>query len=365
MSIKKLIVLMLVIFSFATPVLGAEYTEANGIILNGQEISLDVKPIIVDGRTMVPVRFILEELGMKVAWDGDNKVVIGEKEDNVLKITLEEGLATDGTYNGVPFYSENAPNIIVNSRTLVPVRTIATLLELDVAWEQDKKNVILEETTKPQVSLKEAYGKLVNDYNYIETDQDLEFAYLPFGGYASRNTSFLDDNYIFAVNSYYWELQDDGSFAKKYNTWDTNICVNKYTGKRSGYEALLGVEGTIPYNVKDYIVNHQHHLSNAEAFWWDETHLENLTDETINSLYDDFLKEGGNKYIIRDFAEYLSVNAPIYPNWKAVFESSFVPDYEQNIVRYEYYGDGMYGVYIEGRDTPVVYVNARTGYYRG
>ena len=40
------------------------------------EIKLDSAPTIVNGRTLVPVRFIAESLEKKVGWDAENKTVI-------------------------------------------------------------------------------------------------------------------------------------------------------------------------------------------------------------------------------------------------------------------------------------------------
>ena len=48
----------------------------NLAIVNEKEVSLDVAAKIINGRTMVPVRFISESLGCKVDWDGDTKTVI-------------------------------------------------------------------------------------------------------------------------------------------------------------------------------------------------------------------------------------------------------------------------------------------------
>ncbi len=36
---------------------------------------MDVAPAIINGRTMVPVRFVSEELGFNVSWDGENQIV--------------------------------------------------------------------------------------------------------------------------------------------------------------------------------------------------------------------------------------------------------------------------------------------------
>ena len=50
------------------------------LIVNGQEIKPDVPPQIINGRTMVPVRWVAEALGANVQWDANNK------EGSVVKI---------------------------------------------------------------------------------------------------------------------------------------------------------------------------------------------------------------------------------------------------------------------------------------
>ena len=43
--------------------------------VNGKEIKLDVAPYIVNGRTLVPIRFISETFGAEVIWDSTTKTV--------------------------------------------------------------------------------------------------------------------------------------------------------------------------------------------------------------------------------------------------------------------------------------------------
>ncbi len=43
--------------------------------VNGVIREMDVAPSIINGRTMVPVRFVSEELGFNVSWDGENQIV--------------------------------------------------------------------------------------------------------------------------------------------------------------------------------------------------------------------------------------------------------------------------------------------------
>lgn len=68
------------------------------LIVNGQEIQCDVPPQNINGRVLVPARFIAESLGASVTWDSaENAVVITSvtplavEERNVNSITMEAG----------------------------------------------------------------------------------------------------------------------------------------------------------------------------------------------------------------------------------------------------------------------------------
>jgi len=53
------------------------------LVVNGQELSTDVPTQLINGRTMVPVRWIAEALGAEVQWDGNTRtVMINTKSDN-------------------------------------------------------------------------------------------------------------------------------------------------------------------------------------------------------------------------------------------------------------------------------------------
>lgn len=57
-------------------------SETIKLIINNQEIQCDTPPQIINGRVMVPVRFVAEPLGATVEWDGENKVVRITRKDN-------------------------------------------------------------------------------------------------------------------------------------------------------------------------------------------------------------------------------------------------------------------------------------------
>ena len=57
--------------------------------LDGKEISFSVMPEIVEGRTMVPMRELFEMLGATVEWDGDTRTVTAKKGRNSVKLQID------------------------------------------------------------------------------------------------------------------------------------------------------------------------------------------------------------------------------------------------------------------------------------
>jgi hypothetical protein len=107
--------------------------QTNGIpvILDGKELSFDVPPSIIQDRVVVPVRAILEALGAHVAWDGSTRTVYANKGKLDLKIPI--GSLT--VYkNGIPIHLD-VPAVIIQGRTLVPVRFVSEALGEKVSWE--------------------------------------------------------------------------------------------------------------------------------------------------------------------------------------------------------------------------------------
>lgn len=81
--------------------IGKSEAYVNGAMKWMDSINHNVKPIIINDRTMVPVRFVAESLGCKVLWDGKTETVtiILHKEDSVLKenciYSAMNGISTD------------------------------------------------------------------------------------------------------------------------------------------------------------------------------------------------------------------------------------------------------------------------------
>jgi len=86
---RKFVVGLIMGFLLATTI-GVAASSNIRLIVNGQEITPDVPPQIIDGRVMVPARFVAEPLGATVEWDGENNTVIVTDKSKVADPIVEK-----------------------------------------------------------------------------------------------------------------------------------------------------------------------------------------------------------------------------------------------------------------------------------
>lgn len=115
-------------------------TKATKIILDGKELVSPEKTIFVNNRLMLPMNVIFTALDATLTWNAETRVVYAVKND--IKIQLKIGSSV-AMVNGKTM-TLDAPPVIVNSRTFVPVRFIAETLGLTVTWDSVNRIANLE-----------------------------------------------------------------------------------------------------------------------------------------------------------------------------------------------------------------------------
>ena len=107
--------------------------------VNGGSKTLDAAPVIRNSRTMLPVRFVAENLGATVGWDGATSTVTVSTSSVEIRITIGKAQAT---VNGTAV-TLDSPAFIENSRTYLPVRFVAENLGATVGWDGVTSTVTL------------------------------------------------------------------------------------------------------------------------------------------------------------------------------------------------------------------------------
>ncbi len=116
-----------------------EIVHAINLYLNGEKLNSDVPPVIIDSRTLVPVRIITENLGATVEWYGDRREVLVSKDG----ISILMGIDYPHVMiNDVSETIDVAP-MIIEGRTMVPIRFLAEKFDLNVSWDGATRTVLL------------------------------------------------------------------------------------------------------------------------------------------------------------------------------------------------------------------------------
>lgn len=195
------------------------------VLLDGQEISFDVPPQIINDRTMVPMRAIFEALGYEVTWNENTQFITAYSSETDIMIGMQVGsnwlfvgTYTDFNNSGSsPDYVTNnaktldVPPQIIDGRTLVPVRAISESSNCDVQWNPQNKTVIIssKNTSSNKIKLGEGAPAQYGATHFITPEQVIEAVYNKYGvvvkHISTGNTAFeFEGNGIkFRVDRWY------------------------------------------------------------------------------------------------------------------------------------------------------------------
>ena len=108
------------------------------VSVNGTKVEFDVPPMIINGRTMIPVRKVFEMLGANVEWVAEMRLALATYKTSIIAIGIDEYSfsVTDVISGQTKSVSLDVPAQIVNDRTLIPLRAVAEALGNTVDWDE-------------------------------------------------------------------------------------------------------------------------------------------------------------------------------------------------------------------------------------
>lgn len=111
------------------------------IEIDGKEmVPKDMPAVIIDDRTMLPMRQIAQELGCEVNWNEAAKQIYVMRGSDIVVFTVD---SKTGYENGKEF-TMDVPATIVNDRTMLPVRALADALHLNIKWDDPNRTVSIQ-----------------------------------------------------------------------------------------------------------------------------------------------------------------------------------------------------------------------------
>lgn len=205
-----LIIMLVMLGMVGAPAFAAAGPAVN-IVINGKVVPSDCEPIIINGRTYVPLRVISENLGAQVTWIGNTQQIVinwhtpstpnlPQSAPSDIQIIIDGQVLVVPSNMGKPFINDKG-------RTMVPLNALGTALNCDVNWVADSytvdirskavispDNQLLIDLARYQSNLKLMDGSVINS-------SDL----------ANRSTSSFSTDQLAVFKSYRDELGKYGT----------------------------------------------------------------------------------------------------------------------------------------------------------
>ena len=116
--------------------------------VNGAEKEIDpgrgTVPVIINDRTLMPVRAVVEEMGGTVAWDEATQTATLTYGEDEIRLTLG---STTAYLNNEAQTLDVAP-VSINDRTMLPIRFISESFRFDLEWDQAQQSVTITRTAQ-------------------------------------------------------------------------------------------------------------------------------------------------------------------------------------------------------------------------
>lgn len=321
MKSKKFFVKLLMCLLLILPIYSVSASDIK-IMLDGNELLFDVPPQLINERTMVPVRAIFEALGASVEWDPDFQLVTSIKDNNTVHMQIgNNNMLVNGTT--LPL---DAPSVIVDGRTLVPVRAVAEAFNADVKWDGETKTVFIDTFEEYLCYPNTAIPDYCDIYNILPTQTYLTDAKDAYWYHYPINEELLSDYISYLVTEKNFTLVKfekvttgiGYELSKGDNVMLLFIYENEFVlapTTHSRYAAFYGAQQSSNNNAEQTNVNSALTVNNVQfplTLWSDEDEpvfLGKITtnkydSESISNSYGDYGSRYSSTSIFNNYSKY-------------------------------------------------------------
>lgn len=108
---------------------------------NNKYLSFATNPIVEDDRTLVPMRFLFEQMGAEVDWDADTQTATVKKTDDIVAFSIDDTFAIVNNEQK----TMDVPARLINGKTMIPLRFLSEELGYTVEWDEQTRTAIISE----------------------------------------------------------------------------------------------------------------------------------------------------------------------------------------------------------------------------
>lgn len=133
---------MLSILTLAATPASAKFSYNVDVYVNGEHVHFPDQRAFIDtktNRTYVPIRFVAESLGARVDWDAQKMTAVINRGGKTVTVTVGTNIARVDN----KLVTLDAAALLVNQRTVVPLRFVSEALGEKVKWEPGLRGKVL------------------------------------------------------------------------------------------------------------------------------------------------------------------------------------------------------------------------------
>ncbi len=141
---KKIFFWTAVFFSFVMTAFATSSRDVISVYVDDEQVIFEEQqPVIINERTMIPVRGVLEKMGKTVEWDGDNRSITVSDSQKTVLLTVENEIIEIIDGSDVRTVTLDTAPVIINDKTLLPIRAVAEEFGAFVYWQDSIRSVII------------------------------------------------------------------------------------------------------------------------------------------------------------------------------------------------------------------------------
>ena len=162
------------------------------VIIDGVPLSTDQAPVMVNGRTMVPLRAIFEAFNTTIRWDQKTQTVTAYKDDTTIILKIGSKIATINN----KAVTLDVPGQNLKGRTMVPTRFVSEALGHEVGWNPTTKVVSITTSATNVGNVSPVSSVVAQDVSDYGDGRDLQVSFT-----RSANESLVDHYRVLIVKA--------------------------------------------------------------------------------------------------------------------------------------------------------------------
>jgi hypothetical protein len=213
----------------------------------------DAAPRMVNGRVLVPLRGVFEQMGAYVHWTDATQTVDATKGNTSVSLRIGDPVAT---VNGSPVRMD-VPATLVGGSTMVPLRFVSEALGANVDWNDQANAVMITTGNAAAVNTsvtRNTYTQTTTTTpNYTGTTQQ-SYNNTPAGVFVNPNGTVNYNGTTYPVGT---TINPDGTIRFNGNLYPAGTIINndgtvRFNGNLYPAGTIINADGSLRYNGNTY-----------------------------------------------------------------------------------------------------------------